>query len=76
MHRSFRFVVSGAVVAVIVWALISLGFSFYLNNFANYGVVYGSLGAAVTLLVYLYLSAVALLLGVEINEALFRSASE
>jgi YihY family inner membrane protein len=52
-----------------VWALASLGFSFYLSNFADYGAVYGSLGAAIALLVYLYLSAVVLLLGAEVNEA-------
>jgi membrane protein len=75
-NRSFRFVVPGAVVAVIVWALALLGFSFYLSNFANYGAVYGSLAAAVALLVYLYLSAAALLLGAEVNEAVYRYALE
>jgi membrane protein len=74
--RPFRSVTPGAVVAVIVWAAASLGFSFYLAKFANYGVIYGSLGAAVALLVYLYLSAAALLLGAEVNEAIYRSASE
>jgi membrane protein len=63
--RPFRFVASG-VVGVIVWALTSLGFSF--SNFANYDVIYGSLGAAVVLLIYL--SATALLLGAEVNEAI------
>ena len=76
MDRPFRYVASGAVVAVIVWALASLGFSFYLSNFANYGAVYGSIGAAIALLVYLYLSATALLLGAEVNEAIYRYASE
>lgn len=75
-HRPFRYVVLGAVAAVIVWALASLGFSFYLSNFANYGVIYGSLGAAVALLIYLYLSATALLLGAEVNEAIYRRALE
>jgi membrane protein len=65
-NRSFRFVALGAVVA---WALASLAFSFYLYNFASYGVIYGSLGVAVALLVYLYLSAAALLLGAEVKEA-------
>lgn len=74
--RGFRSVASGAVVAVIVWALASLGFSFYLSNFADYGVIYGSLGAAVALLIYLYLSATALLLGAEVNEAIYRRTLE
>jgi membrane protein len=75
-NRPFRFVVFGAVVAVIAWTLASLAFSFYLSNFASYGVIYGSLGAAVALLVYLYLSAAALLLGAEVNEAVYRRALE
>jgi membrane protein len=75
-HRPFRFVVPGAVVAVIVWALALLGFSFYLSNFASYSVVYGSLAAAIALLVYLYLSAAALLLGAEVNEAVYRWTSQ
>jgi membrane protein len=76
IHRPFGFIMPGAVVAVILWALASLGFSFYLSNFANYGVVYGSLGAAVALLVYLYLSGTALLLGAEVNEAIYRRTLE
>jgi membrane protein len=75
-HRPFRFVASGAVVAVILWVSASLGFSFYLFNFADYDAIYGSLGAAVALLVYLYLSAAALLLGAEVNEAIYQRASE
>jgi membrane protein len=75
-NRRFRFVAPGAVVAVIAWALALLGFSFYLSNFADYGAVYGSLGAAVALLVYLYISAATLLLGAEVNEAVYRLVSE
>ncbi|MDQ4042807.1 MAG: YihY/virulence factor BrkB family protein [Actinomycetota bacterium] len=74
-NRSFRFVALGAVVAVIAWALASLAFSFYLSNFANYGVIYGGLGTAIALLIYLYLSAAALLLGAEVNEAVYRQTS-
>src|SRR5918994_1227194 len=55
--QRFRTVVPGAAVAVVLWAISSVGFSFYLANFADYGVTYGSLGAAVGLLFYLYLSA-------------------
>ncbi len=75
-NRPIRCIAPGAATAVISWALASLGFSFYLYNFANYGVIYGSLGAAVALLVYLYLSAAALLLGAEVNEVIHRSAPE
>jgi membrane protein len=74
--RPIRFILPGTILAVIVWALASVGFSFYLSNFANYGVIYGSLGTAIALLVYLlYLSAVALLLGEEVNAVIYRSAT-
>jgi membrane protein len=59
----------GALFAVVAWAIASLGFSFYLANFADRGLTYGSLGTAVGLLVYLYLSASVVLLGAEINAA-------
>src|SRR5919107_5734750 len=55
--RSFWSATPGAVFAVIAWAIASLGFSFYLANFADRGLTYGSLGTAVGLLIYLYLSA-------------------
>ena len=71
-----RFVMPGAILAVILWALASLGFSVYLSNFANYGVIYGSLGTAIALLTYLYLSAVAFLLGEEVNAAIYRGATD
>ena len=72
-RQSFGSVALGAAVAVTAWAIASLGFSVYLANFADYGVTYGSLGAAVGLLVYLYLSASIVLFGVELNAEIHRS---
>src|SRR5215203_445898 len=74
--RPVRFILPGTILGVIAWALASVGFSFYLSNFANYGVIYGSLGTAIALLVYLYLSAVALLLGEEVNAAIYGGATD
>jgi membrane protein len=71
--QRFRTVVVGAGLAVVLWAISSVGFSFYLANLANYGVTYGSLGAAVGLLFYLYLSASVVLLGAEVNAAIRQS---
>src|SRR5215216_7782097 len=73
VEQRFRTVVSGAVLAVVLWAISSVGFSFYLENFADYGVTYGSLGAAVGLLFYLYLSASVVLLGAEVNAAIYHT---
>jgi membrane protein len=66
-----RSVVLGAALAVTLWAISSVVFSIYLANFANYGVTYGSLGAALGLLFYLYLCASVVLLGAELNAAIY-----
>jgi membrane protein len=71
--QRFRSVGRGAALAVVLWAISSVGFSIYLANFANYGVTYGSLGAAVGLLFYLYLSASVVLLGAEVNAAIYHA---
>jgi membrane protein len=74
-RQRFRSVIPGAVLAVVLWAITSVGFSFYLATFANYGVTYGSLGAAVGLLFYLYLSASVVLFGAELNAAIYQPAA-
>ena len=71
---SFHFVTPGAVLAVTVWMVASLALHYYVLNFANYSVMYGSLGAILMLLLYFYVSAAVLLLGAEVN-AVIRSAS-
>jgi membrane protein len=70
VNYPYRLVTPGTVLAVIVWVLASLGFSFYLANFADYSVVYGSLGAAFALLLYFYISSAVLLMGAEVNAAI------
>jgi membrane protein len=71
----FRSVAVGAAFAVVLWEFSSVGFSFYLANFADYGLTYGSLGAAVGLLFYLYLSASVVLLGAELNAAIYHAVA-
>ncbi len=72
-RQRYRSVVPGAALSVVLWAISSVGFSIYLANFADYGVTYGSIGAAVGLLFYLYLCASVVLLGAELNAALYHS---
>ncbi|MEV4756516.1 YihY/virulence factor BrkB family protein [Micromonospora sp. NPDC049559] len=65
----FRWLTVGGAVALVVWALATFGFGFYVSRFASasYDLTYGSLGAVIAFLVWLYLSNCALMLGVEIN---------
>jgi len=62
----------GAVTAVVLWAIVSVGFSTYLSNFGSYDAVYGSLGAVIALLMWFYLSEWVILLGALINAELER----
>lgn len=65
----------GAVVAVVLWLVASLGFKLYVENFNNYNAAYGSLAAGVVLMLWLYISGASLLLGAEINCELSKRAS-
>lgn len=63
-RRSIR---AGAVVAVTSWAALSILFSYYVANFGNYNQVYGSIGAVIAMLVWLWLSSFLILLGAVVN---------
>jgi len=62
-----RWLTPGALLAIVLWVGASLGFSYYLTNFGNYNEVYGSIGAVIALLMWLYISAFLLLLGAGLN---------
>jgi membrane protein len=62
-----RWITVGAVVVVILWVAASAGLSFYLTNFASFNEVYGSIGAVIGLLLWLYVSAYLILLGAALN---------
>ena len=57
----------GAVVALGLWAVASLGLTLYLRNFGSYNEVYGSIGAVIALLMWFFISAYAVLLGAAVN---------
>ncbi len=61
-----RDVIGGALVGALLFELLKFGFSVYLRNFSNYDAIYGSLGAAIALLFFVYLGACVLLFGAEI----------
>ncbi|GAB5377363.1 MAG: YihY/virulence factor BrkB family protein [Acuticoccus sp.] len=66
----WQWVSAGAVLATALWIAASLGFSFYVGHFANYNETYGALGGVIILLMWLWLSAFAVLLGAELNAEL------
>ncbi len=62
-----RWLTVGAFVVVVLWVAASMGLSYYLTNFASYNEVYGSIGAVIGLLLWLYVSAYLILLGAALN---------
>jgi len=70
---SWRSSLPGATVATLLWFVTTLGFGFYVTRFANYSVVYGSVGAAIALMFWLYIIALSVLVGAEFNAQLAMS---
>jgi membrane protein len=71
----WRWVSWGAVVALVLWLLGSFGFSWYVDNFGKYNQTYGALAAVIILLLWLYLSAFAVLLGAEFDAEIERQTA-
>ena len=72
-HPRWRFLTLGAVVAVVVWLLASGLFALYVSMFSSYNKAWGSLAAVIIMLTWLWLSALALLFGAEVNAEAERS---
>ena len=65
--RRLRSVLPGAFLSAFFWWLTTMGFAWYVRNIANYNVLYGSVGATIALLVWMYLLSVIALIGCEFN---------
>ncbi len=69
----WRDVLPGAIFATIGWVVVSIGFSFYINNYSNYSRFYGSLAAVFVLMIWLFLTSLIFMFGVEINSVRVKS---
>ncbi len=67
LQQSWKRVLPGAILSTVMWFIITLGFGWYVTRFANYSQVYGSLGAAIALLFWLYIISLCVLYGAEFN---------
>lgn len=71
-QSGFRWISPGGLLAVVLWILASVGFSVYVVNFGNFNKTYGTLGAVIVFLVWLWISNIAILLGAEFDAELER----
>lgn len=71
-RQLWRRVFPGALIATVLWLASTLGFAWYVRNIANYNVMYGSIGAVIAMLVWMYLMAAIALVGCEFNAELER----
>jgi membrane protein len=66
-NPKLRWVSLGSLVVTVIWAVVSLLFSFYVNNFGSYNETYGAIAGVIVLMLWLYLTCFLVLLGAEIN---------
>jgi membrane protein len=76
LHARWHWITPGAVFAAFAWIASSALLSWYLANFADYNETYGSLGAAIGLMMWMWLSAIVVLMGAELNAELDRAAAD
>lgn len=70
LHRKWRFISTGGIIATTLSLLASIGFAAYVNNFGQYNKLYGSLGAFIAIMIWIYINAFVILLGYEMNNAI------
>lgn len=69
----FKFITPGAIFATFLQIISSLGFSYYVNNFAQYNKLYGSIGTIIVVMLLFFITALALILGFELNVSILSS---
>jgi membrane protein len=66
-EQDWLWITPGSILATFLWLVISLGFKFYVTSFGSYNVTYGAIGGVIVLLLWFYVSALAVLIGAEMN---------
>jgi membrane protein len=74
VRQSWRWVTPGSLLVIILWLLASAAFSYYVNNFGSYDKTYGSLGAVIAMMTWLFISGFILLVGGAINVEIEKTA--
>jgi len=66
-EQQWIWITPGSVLATVLWVLVSLGFRFYVTNFTSYNATYGTIGGVIVLMLWFYVSGLAVLIGAELN---------
>jgi membrane protein len=75
-NQKWKWITPGSVIGIVLWLLVSFAFKGYLHFFDSYSKTYGSLGAVIVLMLWLYLTGAAVLIGGEINAEIENAAAE
>ncbi len=75
IEQRFALISAGSATGVVLLILASLGFTWYTRNFGNYSATYGSIGAVIVLMLWLYMAGLAILFGSEVNALIERYAA-
>ncbi|GAB1403014.1 MAG: YihY/virulence factor BrkB family protein [Lentimicrobiaceae bacterium] len=65
--QRFQFISAGSTITTFLFIVTSVGFNFYVNNFSRYNSLYGSIGALIIFMLWIYFNAIVILLGFELN---------
>jgi membrane protein len=76
IDQKWQWITPGSVIGVVLWLLVSFAFRLYLHFSDSYSATYGSLGAVIILMLWLYFTGVAVLIGGEINAEIEHAAAE
>lgn len=74
-NEKFRFISAGSTLATLLCILLSSGFAYYVNHFASYNKVYGSIGTLIVIMLWLYFNSLVLLIGFELNASIKHAKS-
>ncbi|MGE5382114.1 MAG: YihY/virulence factor BrkB family protein [Omnitrophica WOR_2 bacterium] len=70
MKHRYKFITAGSTIATILFIATSVGFNFYVNNFASYNTLYGSIGTLIIFMIWLYINSIIILVGWEVNSSI------
>lgn len=74
VEQKWKWITPGSIFSIVMWVIVSLGFSYYAGHFGSYNKVYGSIGTFIVLMTWMYLLGLAILIGGEINAEIEHAA--